>query len=257
MSSITSCQARRSPSFVGCQPRRAGIGWSEMPPPDTTVLRAAPPPLSRTRRFAGLSRPSSSAAESTASVAESSSRPDASASPRTKRPPTKTTRPAATLTVAWPPKTSRPRKRWLRLTCVTPLWRLVYRLVTNRSATSALVTPSSAVFAFTWLSAMPSGSPASVAGADRTAPSVADMEPGTSTSATSTTARTRTGPDGLPNMAFPPLCPGADSAPGVSERTWRRQSPRLVSSAQPIGTTRGAPRGADSSPIPVPAKMTR
>ena len=37
-------------------------------------------------------------------------------------PPAKTTRPsAATLPVAWAPKTSRSRKRWLRLTCVTPL----------------------------------------------------------------------------------------------------------------------------------------
>ena len=81
VSSITSRQARRRPSFVGCQPRRAGIGSSEMPPPERTVSCAAPPSWLRTRRPAGSARSRPAAADSTASAAPSLSSPDAVGEP--------------------------------------------------------------------------------------------------------------------------------------------------------------------------------
>jgi hypothetical protein len=93
-----------------------------MPPFDTTVFWAGPPLWLRIRRFAGSSRSRPSAAASTACVGPRSSSPEAPEVSSTRLPAAKTTLPSRpTFTVTWPPKTSRPRKRWFRLTWVTPL----------------------------------------------------------------------------------------------------------------------------------------
>ena len=127
----------------------AGIGAREIPPSrDDASARAGPPSLLITRGFAGSARSSPSAAASTASVGGKArgargicARAARGCRRRRPRAPS-----AATLTVTCAPKTSRPSTRWLRLTCVTPLCELRYWLVTARSATSALVTPSSSAF---------------------------------------------------------------------------------------------------------------
>ncbi len=141
---MTSAHAARSPLPVGCQPSRSGIGFSEIPPAETTVARDGPLAWLSTCRSVGVPSCSAAAAATTASVGSTETVPDGeSASPRTRLPPAKTTLPSvATLTVTCPPKTSRSWKRWFRLTWVTPLAALRYLLVTARSATSARVTPS-------------------------------------------------------------------------------------------------------------------
>ena len=73
-----SCQARRRPSAVGCQPSRAGIGASRCRRARARSLRRAAF-VASTCRSAGGARPSPAAAASTASAASRPAAPDAPA----------------------------------------------------------------------------------------------------------------------------------------------------------------------------------
>ena len=119
-----------------------------MPPPDIVVDCDLVPLRRVTRSLAGRSSLSPSAALATADGASMACSSDATVARLTAAPPAKTTLPSApTLTVTWPPKTSRSRKRWLRFTCVTPSPLVSYTLVNVTSAKSALVTPNLPAFA--------------------------------------------------------------------------------------------------------------